>query len=310
MRRSLRRSIGIVLLMSVAVAGSTDVAAEHSTDVTVNGTVTGVDGEPVSDAVVLVGDSATLTKSSPDELRELAAADPQNLTIIEVTDGRFETTLDSSRAEAAVAVSDGGISELVYIRGTNATLDTKLYERRPQIIHEHAGAVTVDERRAELYVKLGNSGDTVMTNLSVSVASLPDGWSVADIETDGEYRSADRTVRWASIPAGEGIDTTITLAIPTGVSVGEYTVELRAESDTHRVDAASETIEVRPEDTPHPTTGPSPVDEGDGRTTVSTTRTPERPTRGSTTNESGPGLGGGVTIMGLAVLVALLGRRE
>jgi len=99
-------------------------------------------------------------------------------------------------------------------------------------------------------------------------------------------------------------------ACTTANLVGEYTVELRAESDTHRVDAASETIEVRPEDTPHPTTGPSPVDEGDGRTTVSTTRTPERPTRGSTTNESGPGLGGGVTIMGLAVLVALLGRRE
>jgi hypothetical protein len=302
MRRSLRLALGVVVLAYTAAAASPAAVADHGGAVTVDGTVTGVDGAPATDAVVLLGESATLRELSPDELRRLAAAEPGNLTVVEVdSGGRFEATLESSRAEAAVAVSDAGISELVFVRG-DATLDVTLYERRPQTVHEHLGPVIGDERRAELYVNLHNNGETAVENLSVRLESLPDGWEVAGVETDGVYRSDGRTLHWWSVAPGDAVDTTVVLVVPEDAATGEYAVEMRAESDTHRIDADSVTVEVPPAETPGPTTVPPSPGEGTTRPPTATTATP--------TDGAGPGFGTAATVAGLALLTGLLvGRR-
>ena len=70
-------------------------AGEQRGEVTINGTVTGIDGEPGGDAVVLIAEDSTLTKFSPAELRALATDLLQNQTVVNITaDGHFETILD------------------------------------------------------------------------------------------------------------------------------------------------------------------------------------------------------------------------
>lgn len=312
MRRAL---LALVLLLGASVAGGLGAASPHRDDpVRVEGTVTGVDGTPAGDAVVLVGDDATLTKLSPDELRDVAADDPPDLTVVTVDDdGRFETVVTRRRADAAVAVSGARISDLVHLRGENATVSLRLYGQRPQTVHAHVGAVAYDERRADLFVSLVNSGDAAIENLSVRVAALPAGWSVAAAETDGRYHPADRTLAWSSVGAGEEVGTTLVLSVPENASPGPYTVELRAGSDTHRVDVAdeTETVEVLPEDTPGPTTtaryvGTRTTAGGGEPTPTRTTETAAPPS----TDTSVPGLGAGASIAALALLVALLVRHR
>lgn len=314
MQRSDLVTFAALLLLGPFVAGSHAIAG-HGEEVTVDGTVTGIDGTPATDAVVLIGDDSTLTTFSPDELRDFATDPPQNLTVVTAeSDGRFEATLGSSRAEAAVAVSDSGVSDLVYIRGENATLSLQLYKRRPQTVHAHLGAVAANEQQTELYVNLGNSGDTTIENLSVAITSLPDGWSVVEVTTNGSYHPSNQTLAWSSVRPSAEIDTTVVLAVPEETPVGEYTVKLRAESDTHRVGVEPETVEVIPEDTPTPTQTPSPS----GDEATRTTQTDERAltptdvateTNVSPTTASGPGLGTIATVAALGLVVALLVRR-
>lgn len=318
MRRSLFPAVLILLMVTSAACGTALAAPGPGDEVTVEGTVTGVDGDPAGDAVVLLGEDATLTKHSPDQLREFADSDPANLTVVEVDDdGRFETTVAWEDAEAAVALDDDGISDLAYARrsaresGGNVTLDLQLYERRPQTVHAHAGTISDGERRTELYVNLGNSDDVAIENLSVSL-SLPAGWSVADVTTNGSYHSGERTLTWSSVAPDGEVDTTVVLAVPEDETSGEYTVELRAESDSHRVDVESETVEVFPEDTPGPTRSPGGDAEG-----PSTTAPPLTPTDRSTptqspspANASGPGLEGLAAVTALALLAALLALRR
>ncbi|MFB6281481.1 MAG: NEW3 domain-containing protein [Haloferacaceae archaeon] len=295
-------AVPLVVVSVVVLAAAAPVAVgTHADEVVVEGTVTGVDGAPADGGFVLVGEDATLTGFSPDELRALARDDPRNLTVVAVgNDGRFEATVDARRAEAAVAVSDAGISELVYVRGENATLDLRLYAYRPQIVHAHLGAVAADERRAELYVNLANSGDRTVENLSVGIGSLPDGWSVAAVETGGTYRTADRTLAWRTVRPGGTVEATVVLAVPNGTAVGTYRVGLRATSDTHRVRVEPETVEVLPADTPRPTTMPPATE----RPTGAPPSTPGEGGHG-TTDGSGAGLGAAAAIAALAALLAL-----
>lgn len=319
MRRSLCASLFGLLLLAAPLAGGTtvvgagpdDIDRGHRHDVQISGTVTGMDGAPADDAVVLFGADATLTKFSPDELRDLAAADPANLTVVAAdSEGRFEATVAWDRAEAAVALTDDGVSDLVFLGRENGTVDVRLYERRPQTVHAHVGAVSNDERRGDLFVNLVNSGDTAVENLSVTLVSIPDGWSVAEVETVGRYSAERRTLTWSSVAPGAAVDTTVVLSVPAGTPPGEYAVELRAGSDTHRVDVESETVEVLPEETPGPTTTPPP---GDRATPTSSPPSPATDGTGGTTpsaDASGPGLGVAAAVTGLALATALLVRRR
>jgi hypothetical protein len=233
-------------------------------NVSIDGTVTGPDGEPATDAVVLVADSLPLTELSPSRLRTLAAADPPNLTVAAVDDdGSFDATAPWDHAEAVVAVSEAGTSDLRFARRENTTLSLQLYEHRPQTVHVHLGAVTYEERTAEMFVHLDNNDDATVRNLSVEIVSVPAGWSVAAVRNDGGVTETvgptNRTLSWRAIRPTEEADTTVVLRVPTDASPGEYTVELRAESDSHRVSVEDETVEVLPEETAKPTTMPSPT---------------------------------------------------
>lgn len=304
----------VALVVLVPFVASSPTAAEHENDVTVTGTVTGVDGDPATDAVILIGEDSTLTTFSPAELREVATDPPQNLTVVNAgSNGRFEATLGSLRAEAAVAVSDAGVSDLVYIRGENATLSLQLHERRPQTVHAHLGTVAADERRAELYVNLGNSGDATIENLSVTLESLPEGWTVTNVSTKGTYHPDTGTLTWSSVAPGTEIDTTVVLTVPEGAPVGTYTVRLRAESDTHRVGVQDETVEVLPEDTATPTQLPGhDIDESSptpdvGERTATPSDEMARPDE-SSTGATGPGIGAVAAVVALVVLATLVHR--
>lgn len=239
---------------SIAPAATDD--AGPGDDVRIEGTVTGVDGEPAADAAVIVGESGTLRELSTDELRALAASDPPNVTVVRVDDGGFATTVDWGRADAAVAVSDRGVSELRVLGHGNATLTLSLYDRRPQTVFAHLGAIGHDERRGDLYLSLVNNDGTAVRALSVRVTSLPDGWSIAAVRGDGRYHPANRTIEWSSVTAGEEVDTTVVVSVPSTTSPGRYTAGLRAASGTHPVAIENETVEVRPAETPGPTTAP------------------------------------------------------
>jgi hypothetical protein len=304
----------VLVLLGASVVGSIPVTADHNRQITVDGTVIGVDGTPTSEAVLLVGEDSALTSHSPDELRDLAARDPRNLTVVPVgSDGRFEATLHSRRAEAAVAVSDDGTSDLVYVRGEDTTLELRLHERRPQTVHTHLGGVAADERRAELYVNLVNSGDAPVVNLSVQVDSLPAGWSVAEVTTNGRYHSDNRTLTWGTVTPGGQVDTTVVLRVPEETPAGEYTVGLRADSDTHLVGVAPETVELLPEDTETPTPAPdgdpNPSTSDAGADGGSQSAQP-RGTDASSTPATGPGFGTVAAVVALALVGAFRLRQQ
>mgnify|MGYP006276340587 FL=1 len=291
-------------------------------DVRVEGTVTGVDGDPAADAAVIVGESGTLRGRSTDELRTLASADPPNVTVVRAGDGgEFAASIDWDRADAAVAVSDRGVSELRILGRENATLTLRLYDRRPQTVFAHLGAVGHDERRGDLSLSLVNNGETTVRGLSVTVASLPDGWSIATVRGDGRYDPTNRTVEWSSVAPREEIDTTVVVARPATEAPGAYAVGLRAASATHRVAVENETVEVRPAETPGPTTAP-PVHGGadeataDRRTSTGTATasasSPQSTAAPETTARS-DGFGVATTVVAAAAVAGAavaLGRRR
>lgn len=318
MRSDLRSVLAAALLVLVGVsAGATPALAAGTgtgDEVRIDGTVTGPDGAPAGDSVVLVGDAAMLSKLSPDELRAFAADDPERLTVVPVgDDGQFETTVPRDRAEAAVAVSDAGISEVVRLGRSDASLSLRLHERRPQTVRASASAVSVDDRRTELSVGLINTGDEDVENLSVTLTSLPDGWTVEDVETDGSYRAADATLTWTAVPAGDQVDATVVLRVPEDAPVGEYTVDLRARSDSHPVAVDPVTVHLRPEETEQPTTR-VPAGDGDASTTdrhTATERhTTDPPARESPTVTPVPGFEVAAALAALALSTALLWRRR
>jgi hypothetical protein len=290
------------LVVATALAGGGLAAgAGPGDEVTVAGTVTAVDGGPAADAAVLIGDDGDLTERSTTDLRRLAERGPGELelTVVRTDDeGRFETRVPWGHASAAVVVSDEGVSDLHRIRRENATLDVALYERRPQTIHAHLGGVAHDETRAELFVNLDNSDDATLRNLTVELAALPEGWSVATVETAGRYDATSRTLTWAAVAPGDGVDTTVVLAVPDGTAPGEYVVDLRARSDDHRIGVAPETVEVLPEETAGPTTAPARTP------TAAGTPSP------TPTDAAAPGAGVAAALTAFACLVALFGARS
>jgi hypothetical protein len=120
---------------------------------------------------------------------------------------------------------------------------------------------------------------------------------------------ASRRVSRDAVAPGEEVGTTVVLSVPEDAESGEYTVGLAADSDTHRVSLASETVEVLPETTPGPTTAPPPADGGDSPTGAPGTRT----TAGTAGRPPGqgtvPGLGVGVAVVVLSPS-AVLRRRD
>lgn len=303
MRHPLVPAALVVLLLAayavagVALAGGTAAGAA----VTVEGTVTGTDGAATGEAVVLVGEYAMLAKLSPSELRDAAAENRSDLTVVEVgSDGRFATNVSRARADGAVALSADGISETVRLGNGGSTLSFRLFERRPQSVHA-AAAPTEPGETTRLYVDLRNDGDHAVENLTVTLTGLPDGWAVVGNDTAGTYDADARTLTWASVPAGEAADATLTISVPENAAVDEYPLALRASSDTNPVAAENVTIEVR-EETQGPTeTRTGSLDAGGPDDTTTDSPVP--------TETSVPGFGVAAALAALAAAAAALALR-
>lgn len=302
----------VLLLAGYAIAGVAVVHGGANGDVTVDGTVTGVDGDRAEGAVVLVGDAAMLEKLSPDELRSVAEDDPDDLAVVDVgSDGTFEATVPPSRAGAVVALSDDTISAVHRLGKRGATVDLTLHANRPLSVRASGASVSPGER-TRMTIDLRNTGDAAVSNLSVTVAGLPDGWTVADAETGGTYHPDDRTVTWSKAAPGEGIDATLVLRVPGDAAHDDYVTSLRATSDTHPVDAGNVTVEVRPPETAGPTETNLP--KGNERGTPTSTPGSDASTTvlGDDTRSPAvvPGFDVGVGVAGLAGLAVLLARRR
>lgn len=296
----------VLLLGAYAVVGVAIVDAGSQDAVTVEGTVTTAEGPTAEDAVVLVGEYGLLTKLSPDELRALVEDDPADLAVVAVgPDGAFAATVPATRADAVVALSDDGVSEVVRLGNQGSTVDLRLHERRPQTVRAAAASMGVDERETRLYVSLHNNGDAAVGNLSVTFEGLPTGWQVVAVETDGAHDAGTRTLEWASVGPGEEASATVTLRAPDGVTVGGYEVSLAAASDTHPVAAEDATVEVRPEETAGPT---RTVQGGEGSTPTATGGDVGGPGAGTpegATPTPSPRADGPVSVPGFGVAAAL-----
>jgi PGF-CTERM protein len=300
-------AVVLVLLAAYALAGVALAGNAAAGDaVTVEGTVTGVDGAATSDAVVLVGEYAMLAKLSPSELRAAADENRSDLTVVEVgSDGTFAANVSAARADGAVGLSADGVSETVRLGNQGATLSFQLHERRPQSVHA-AAAPTGPGGVTRLHVDLHNDGDHAVENLSVTLTALPDGWQVVDTDTGGTYDAAGRTLAWDSVGAGDAAEATLTVAVPGDVAVGAYAVGLRADSDTNRISVENATVEVR-EETSGPT-GTRTGSVGDDETTASETPVTATPSPAGT---SAPGFGVVVALVALAAAaLALRGDRR
>lgn len=305
----------VAVLVGVVVAGFPTAAAPGPGDqVALQGTVTGTDGAPAGDAVVLIGEYSMLSKLSPDELRDVAADDPDGLTVVSVDgEGRFSATVSWKRADTAVALNDAGISDVERVGHQNTTLSFRLHEHRPQRIHATSVAVSADEHGGDLLLSLVNNGDATVENLSVTLASLPEGWSVGEVETGGVYHPATNTITWRSVPPGAEVDTTVVLTVPADAAVGEYSVDLRARSDTHPISVPPVTVELLPEETAGPTTTSLPMGDEETGTTAGgdgTATRSERSSRRSSTATSTPGFAVATAVVALALATGLLGRRR
>jgi hypothetical protein len=297
-------------VLAVVIAASGGVSGAHGGQVTVNTSVTDIDGSPADNAVILIGEDATLNKLRTDELRQLAENNPENLRVVDVDkSGYYNSSFESIEGEAAVALNHQGISRLHYFRGVNQTIEFQLRERRPQVIHGHIGSVSQDEDRAELFVNLVHNGEHPMRNLSVRLVTIPNGWSVSQAQTSGEYFEENRTLHWPTVEPGAEIDSTIVLNLPEDRSVGKHSIKVEAGSDTHNVTASKEIVEVLPEDTAEPTTSPPPGQEDDERTTVAATVAPSTDTsqpKPRVTTSTAPGLGAIAVFAAMLLSVVLL----
>lgn len=322
MRPPLVHALAVALLLSAyAVGGAMLVAGAGPGDpVTVEGRVTGPDGSAAGEAVVLVGEYGLLTKLSPDELRDIAAQDPGDVTVVDVAaDGAFETTVSYERADAAVALTDDKVSEVLRLGHDNATVAFALHERRPQTVHAAAASVSHGEKRTELHLGLVNNGDAAVENLTVTLGGLPDGWTVADVATDGSYDGDRRSVSWAAVPAGAEADATVRLAVPADAAVGDYEVSVAVDSTSHPVAVDDASVEVLPAETPGPTTtvlgGDETTTGGTGSDPPSGTTSPPEPTASPTPSNTpapvgttSPGFGVGLAVAALAGAALGVGR--
>lgn len=315
MRWVLRIIVSLLVVVGLAVGVGSGVAAQPGPGdmVHLDGTVMDPTGTPVENASVLIGDFAMLDKLTPTQLREVAAGEPQDVRVVSVDEeGTYSTDVEWEQADAALALTTNRISKTARLSRENTTRDFQVYPNRPQQVYGHAGAVSADEDQSRLYIGLRNNDDISIQNMSVTISSLPAGWTISSVDTAGEYQSDTQKISWSEVPAGAEIDSTVHFSIPDDADVGDYTVKLTAASQTHQLDGESVMIERLPETTPGPTTtgvygGPGGDDQsGDTPAAQSPTTTPKT----KTTETSQPGFTSVVSMIALAVFVLGLVRRR
>ncbi len=223
-------------------------AVDATAESTLSGTVSYLNGTAVDGATVLVGNLSRFENASTDELRDLAAAPPDDVaTATTNASGGFALTAGNAvDAEAVVAVSADGVSRVRrYQLGTmNLTLRTTeplSFETEP-VTSEPGGRATVT-------FSLAHTGDQPVEGLKLTLGSLPDGWNVASTSSaSATYYEANRTFTWGTVAPGETVSAELTLFVAIEAIDDEpkaFEFPMFAGSDTHPVEGDTVEVTVR-----------------------------------------------------------------
>jgi len=148
-------------------------------------------------------------------------------------------------------------------------------------------------------VRAFHEGPGNATNLTVTLADLPDGWEVVDQDPnrDGTYAAGDAAWTWDRTPPREFATVSVTLRAPEDVATdASATVAVTVEGDA----VASQSLALSP---PSTTTAETTTD---GTTAASTDDEP------TTTGDDGetPGFGVGLAGLALAAVALVAARRR
>jgi hypothetical protein len=259
-------------------------ATSETTQTSLSGTVSYLNGTPVADATVLVGNQSLFEDASTDELRELAANPPEDVATATTNDsGAYSLTLDDSvDAEAVIAVSAEGVSPLRPYQSGGMNLTIRTTE---PLSFESSPVTSEPGGRATVTFTLEHTGDQPVEGLKLTLGSLPDGWNIASTSSDSAtFHDANRTFTWGTVEPGETVSADLKLFVAIeAIDEEEETFEfpMFAGSSSHPVDSDPAAITVR-----YPT---------------------ERPER---TQTDIPGFGAPALLAALAGVAALLARRR
>jgi len=267
-----------------APSADAGVGSTTATQSTLSGTVSHLNGTPVSGATVLVGTQSRFENASTDDLRALAADPPDDVASATTdSDGSYTLTVnDSVEAEAVIAVSSEGVSQLR--RYQSGELDLTLRTTEP-LTFESQAVTSEPGGRATVTFSLEHTGDQAVEGLKLTLGSLPNGWNVARSTTDtGTYHEANRTFTWGTVESGASVTAELTLFVAIEAIDDEaerFSFPMFAGSNTHPVSADNIEITVQ-----YPT---------------------ERPER---TQTDIPGLGAPAAVAALALLATALVARS
>ena len=237
----------VVAPAAVAAPAGATAAPAVQTDTNLSGTVSYLNGSAIVDATVLVGSEARLVNATAEELRELAAAPPEDVatTTTNASGGYEMTVADEIDAELVVAVSDAGMSRpRRYVAG-----EMDLTVRTTATLTLESPSITAEPgERVHVPFSLTNTGDQPVEGLSLSL-TLPDGWNhVSATSETGTYHQSNRTFTWGPIEPGETVEASFRVFVGLNAindSARTYELATFADSRTHPLDVSDASVTVR-----------------------------------------------------------------
>lgn len=299
---------------SAAMVAADPAASSGHPGVHLTGTVTDESGDPVADASVLIQpanatafEELALSRSIHDGFRKLAeSGGTDEVTVVQTdAEGRYETSLDVGEYEL-VAVTDDGLSMVRQVDASDGgTVETDLEldpDRVQPVDGADVGHVTAGNETS-VTVRVANVDDEPIRNASLSV-SIPDEFTVVDVETDGRWNADSRTLTWETVPAGSQVTATIRVRVAEDAPESEYRIAYAGGSDTHLLQTTNPSrVSVRPPGatpTHHP---------GGGDGTPTPTAMTEGPHGEGPLPMPAPGFGSVAAVAALLATALAAGRR-
>ncbi|MFB6221731.1 MAG: PGF-CTERM sorting domain-containing protein [Halolamina sp.] len=253
MRLPVLAAVVLTLVVAPVAAVGTPVSPATSADAvtaenTISGTVSYLNGTPVAGATVLVGNQSLFENASTDELRNLAADPPADVATARTNEsGAYALTVnDSVNAEAVIAVSPNGVSQLR--RYQSGTVNLTLRTTEP-LSFETSSVTSEPGGRATVTFTLEHTGDQPVEGLKLTLGSLPDGWNIASSSSEtATYYEANRTFTWGTVAPGETVSAELKLFVAIEAIDEEaetFQFPMFAGSSTHPVDAEPIEVTVR-----------------------------------------------------------------
>lgn len=315
-------------LLGAVVAGATPAAATTE-NATVSGEVVTADGAPADGAYVVlepvpadrVAEATDGSRAVAESLLRYGMAEPDDVVAVRSgTEGTYRAEVPpGDYVVVAVSERDWRVSRLHEVtveEGEEVDLDLVLDAERVQELE----AETVDAEpggTVEVPLELLNTDDEPVQQLDLELAALPDGWTVEDVETDGNYDEDAGTVTWETVASGERAAATVTVGVPEDADTGRVSLLRAVDADSHFVEwTLGPRVFVKPPDwTPPPTHTPSPATEPtdvDDATGEDAGNDEDTPTDGGPADDSttAPGLGPLAAAVALLLATAAVRRTE